>query len=1090
MKRYIIPGSILVFLVAVVIAVKTIDFGRLTVSFIEKSAHVDITYEKMQGSVLRGFRFYNYKVKLSDTDSIVGDFAEIDYRFSSFRFGLPNLFEINLLEPRVNIRAKTPSTAATARAAFKLPILNLGLRINLKNGEFTYETKRVYLIRKISGLVFLDFIGSRLDISTMNLSAMSPDWPVPVTTANTSLIISNRALTVKSFYARGEGFILDGSGEYSFLNSGWSLKLRRADLNLKTLGLFRGRIEGKGSVVYARGRFQPRIQGSGTGLDPVDQFKFETNIFGDTVVVNIFDGVAYGGEFSAEAKFVDFRDPILLANFKKIDLAVPLKLKTPIRSDGYLRYGGRKFAMFANLSVENGPALDSIYAFGLADPHRLDLDSLFIRAGDKVLNMQGSVLPQCSLDVVFNKFDLNKFAPYLPLQGRLSGPGKLRGDLKRLGELVIDADLALPEISAGNFQSRNFTISTRRFRYGDGVEFLKVRAEALSYKKYSLDSLFCRIQDGRFVLQAGRRSDSLRVSGTINKEWMGVIEHFVLAFNNVVSENSQPVDFDLPNRKIGAFALQFMGGIFKGTLQPLQLELLGVQLSAIGRFLRYRDTLQGKIDAHFDGRAVGLEARQVVFMGLHNGRISMAGTYDGRRIALDSLSVRDDNGQRLDLDGYVSPQESDVNLRVKDFGVWPLIFLKGIMDQPTGIINGAVRFTGNFENFKMTGEGRTTNFAFGLKIIAARFDSCQGLAKFTGDRIVFQDIRGKVYSAGYGKSGPGAEINGGGVVKLEPRFKVKNLNFDFNFKDAPIQYPPFAYGRGTGNFNLNMKNEITYYSGNITVKEGVVPIDFGTKFPEGESNKKADDKWRMNLRISADRNVWFRNNEADIEFGGDLYIIKEQGPLYFAGTFETKRGDFYWFSHTLKITEGRITFVPEEVIDPQLDFTAELNTHERSRKTENKDIVITLRATGTLSEPIFEFFSDPPDYSEQDILTYLNLNITWDEMESIKQGRYVGEVLPKSLLAWLESDMSRRIRNYTGMDMIRIEAPFFESGQKTKLTVGKYISRNLFITYTYDFTTYSNQFNVEYFINDKNEILVKREDTGEYTMEYQYRIRF
>jgi len=111
-------------------------------------------------------------------------------------------------------------------------------------------------------------------------------------------------------------------------------------------------------------------------------------------------------------------------------------------------------------------------------------------------------------------------------------------------------------------------------------------------------------------------------------------------------------------------------------------------------------------------------------------------------------------------------------------------------------------------------------------------------------------------------------------------------------------------------------------------------------------------------------------------------------------------------------------------------------------------------------------------------------------MESIKQGNYVGEVLPRSLLAWLETGVSRQLRKYTGMDVIRIDAPFFEAGQKTKLTVGKYISRNLFITYTYDFTTFSNQFNVEYFINDKNEIMVKREETGEYSVEYQYRIRF
>ena len=123
-------------------------------------------------------------------------------------------------------------------------------------------------------------------------------------------------------------------------------------------------------------------------------------------------------------------------------------------------------------------------------------------------------------------------------------------------------------------------------------------------------------------------------------------------------------------------------------------------------------------------------------------------------------------------------------------------------------------------------------------------------------------------------------------------------------------------------------------------------------------------------------------------------------------------------------------------------------------------------------------------------MTYLNLNITWQELESIKSGEYVGKILTKSLLLWLESDVSRRIRQYTGLDYFIIEGPFFDSEEATKLTVGKYISKDLFITYTYGITTFSNEFNVEYFIDDKNEILIRRDEEGEYSLQYQYRIRF
>jgi autotransporter translocation and assembly factor TamB len=266
-------------------------------------------------------------------------------------------------------------------------------------------------------------------------------------------------------------------------------------------------------------------------------------------------------------------------------------------------------------------------------------------------------------------------------------------------------------------------------------------------------------------------------------------------------------------------------------------------------------------------------------------------------------------------------------------------------------------------------------------------------------------------------------------------------------------------------------------------------VEFGMQIVEDVGKKP--DNYRMNIKISGDRNIWLRNRDADIEFGGEIYIIKEHGPLYITGTLETKRGTYYWLNHALVITEGNVIFVPEaEMIDPELDIWAEMNTHERSTES-NEEIKIKLHFFGPISSPVFEFFTEPEGiFTEQDIVTYLNLNITWRELESMQQGSYMSDVLPRSLLAWLESDVSRRIRAYTGLDYFRIDAPLFQADEKTKLTVGKYISRNLFITYTYDITDFANEFNVEYFIDDRNEILIRRDDTGEYGMEYQYRIRF
>jgi len=277
-----------------------------------------------------------------------------------------------------------------------------------------------------------------------------------------------------------------------------------------------------------------------------------------------------------------------------------------------------------------------------------------------------------------------------------------------------------------------------------------------------------------------------------------------------------------------------------------------------------------------------------------------------------------------------------------------------------------------------------------------------------------------------------------------------------------------------------MRDRLMHYNGNITLSEGIVPLEFGMKISEDQQT--GDDDWRMNIRVKGERDIWLRNREADMEFGGELFVVKETGPVYLTGVMETDRGNFYWANHVLSITQGKVTFIPDDEIDPDIDFWAELDTREGIR--------IILHLFGPISEPVFEFFTDPPgQYTEQDIVTYLNLNITWQELEQMKRGEYMSG-LSRGLVSWLEGDVSRRIRQYTGLDYFRIETPFFEPDERTKLTVGKFISRNLFVTYTYDITTFSNEFNVEYVVDDNNKISVERDETGEYRLQYNYRIRF
>jgi autotransporter translocation and assembly factor TamB len=59
------------------------------------------------------------------------------------------------------------------------------------------------------------------------------------------------------------------------------------------------------------------------------------------------------------------------------------------------------------------------------------------------------------------------------------------------------------------------------------------------------------------------------------------------------------------------------------------------------------------------------------------------------------------------------------------------------------------------------------------------------------------------------------------------------------------------------------------------------------------------------------------------------------------------------------------------------------------------------------------------------------------------------------------------------------------------VTVGKYIGRNLYVSYTQSFTgDLQPVFRVEYFLNRKNELVGERTDDGRYALRYRFRLRY
>ncbi|MEO0096136.1 MAG: translocation/assembly module TamB domain-containing protein [candidate division WOR-3 bacterium] len=1085
MKKLIVTAIIItIIIVVLMIVINSVNWGAVGLYILNRTTGYKISYGNIEGSLFKGYTIQNYIIKISDTDSIYGEKAQISYRFLPLSFRLPTIFQLNLFDPVIYIKEKK---GAAGEGEFKIPKFNLSLRINIKNGRIIYENSKKYKAENISGLIFIDFLGKSLYIATMNLSLKSPDIPLQIYSANVLFNITAGRFDLRSFQIKGKGINLQGNGFYVPQERNLFFKIKSSKLELKELSFYQGIVELKGEIHYINGKILPKVQGMASGISFIERVGFESNILGDTVIINFFDGQALNGNFSAQVKLTSFKDYIIETNFRNIDISNFFNLKSAILLSGRLGYKDQKFFGIASSPIENGLAIDTLYFSGHYKNNQIIIDTLLINEKDLNIFANGTLYPDYDIGISIYLLDLKRFNNFYPASGIVYGNILLKGNFNELEKTIFTTDLKFENFCAGDFYLNNCLVKIENFVWKEKINTIKVNIDSAGYKHIGIDKLHFYLNRDDFLLSVHRNIDTLALKGRLFVDGTGRIDSLYFIFHRKYAQNIEPIVFDIFNRKLGIVHLKLANGEMLFSLTENRLSVFDIDLDELCKFLGLKEQIKGKLALKLERNLLSVKGESLFYRGLNNGSLTIKGEYQKNKINISKLSISDVNNQILDAYGVVSTEQSKIYVKFKDIRPWIFPFLNSFMENPDGLLSGELEFEGNLRDFKINGSSEITNASFGINAISAKFDSGYAKVKFTGNQIIFETIKVQIYSGSHIRPGIRNWVNGGGVVKLEPKFRVRNLYFDFSFRDAPLQYQNYAYGIGSGNISISMKDEIMFYNGNINVKEGIIPVEFGTYLESGAEEEKQE--WRMNLKLSGDRNIWLRNRDADIEFGGEIYIIKEQTPLYVSGNLETKRGNYYWLNHILKITSGTIKFIPQEVIDPEIDFWAELNTREREPET-NQEIKIILHCTGNISEPIFEFFSEPPRYSEQDILAYLNLNITWRELESIKQGEYVGRVLPRTVLAYLESDVSRRLRAYTGLDYFRVEAPIFEPQEKTKVTVGKYISRNLFITYTYDITSFSNEFNVEYFIDDRNEILIKRDETGEYSLQYQYRIRF
>lgn len=86
----------------------------------------------------------------------------------------------------------------------------------------------------------------------------------------------------------------------------------------------------------------------------------------------------------------------------------------------------------------------------------------------------------------------------------------------------------------------------------------------------------------------------------------------------------------------------------------------------------------------------------------------------------------------------------------------------------------------------------------------------------------------------------------------------------------------------------------------------------------------------------------------------------------------------------------------------------------------------------------------------------------------------------------------RQLQKTMAIDAIDVKTELLgEEEKKAELTVGKYISRDLYLSYTQDlFATSKNQFRAEYYLWRGGAIVAERDEEDKYNLGVQLKFRY
>ncbi len=427
--------------------------------------------------------------------------------------------------------------------------------------------------------------------------------------------------------------------------------------------------------------------------------------------------------------------------------------------------------------------------------------------------------------------------------------------------------------------------------------------------------------------------------------------------------------------------------------------------------------------------------------------------FDGQRVEIASLYLGEAaSGSDLFAAGTIgltADRPLDLKLQSTLAADWLALFSPGL--DLTGYVDAIATVRGTLDRPAIRGEGEIRDARLILQAQGIGLEQMAGTILFNRDQIVLDNLRAQV---------------GAGTLRASGRVSVpaagSELSYSFQgvANRISLRFPEGFLSRGDAQFSVASTREGRQVSGEIRLDRAFYLDDvavgtldlLASAFRRSRLEVEEADpllaSTALNLRVVGPGALRVRNNVADLRGDVDLSIRGNAArPVVFGAVEIAEGGKLVYADNEYRVERGRVTFDNPNRIDPVIDLTA---------KTEVRSYEIALDLSGTVDRLTAHFRSED-GLADLDILSLLATGREIDPgsreigLSAETNTATPGQSFAAEFLAsQAASAVSKRVRNLFGFDRFRIDPLAGGSGSisNVQLTVGKRLSKKLFVTYT------------------------------------------